>query len=78
MGISGGGIHERLNVGGKGDLAEKKKGGRNKLVGWGRKQIYEKPLKREGVGQIRGTKKVLTYLEASHKGVGESSFFHEK
>lgn len=77
MGVNEDGIHKRLNVGGKGDLAEKKKG-RNKLVGWGRKQTYEKTLRKEGVGQIRETKKVLTYLEASHKEVGESRFLPEK
>lgn len=42
---------------------------------WGRKQIYEKTLRREGVGQIRGTKKVLTYLEASHKGSRRKQLF---
>lgn len=44
-------------------------------MGWGRKQTYEKTPRKEGVGQIRGTKEVLTYLEASHKGVGESRFY---
>lgn len=33
MGISEGGIHGRLNVGGKGDLAEKKK--RGEINWWG-------------------------------------------
>lgn len=54
-----------------------RKKGRDKLVRCGRKQTYEKTRKK-GVGQIRGTRKILTYLEASHGGVGESRFLRGK
>lgn len=54
----------------KGDLRTKE---RNILVGWNENK--HKTLRRKGVRQIRGTQKVLTFLEASRREWEKAGFY---